>query len=100
MADVGEVIDYKFTVTNTGNITLHEVGVNDVDANVTVTGAVITGIAPGTFDDMSWAGSYAIVQADVDAGFHENDAVATALEANAVSGTVHTVLADLFPLSA
>ena len=100
VADVGEVIDYKFTITNTGNITLHDVGVNDVDANVTVTGAVIAGIAPGTFDDMSWAGSYAIVQADVDAGFHENDAVATALEANAVSGTVHTALADLFPLSA
>ena len=38
-ADVGETINYTFTVTNEGNVTLHDVVVTDLVGGVTVVGA-------------------------------------------------------------
>ncbi|MBY6020897.1 hypothetical protein KUV24_04710, partial [Nitratireductor sp. DP7N14-4] len=56
-ADKNETIDYRFTVTNTGNVTLSEIAVEDSKAEIT--------------------GSYTIRQADIDAGSFENVATAT-----------------------
>jgi uncharacterized repeat protein (TIGR01451 family) len=99
VADAGDTIDFSFAVMNGGNVTLHDIGVADLDGAVAVTGSTITALAPGATDSTSWSGSYVIQQIDVDAGFHDNTAVANGTEASASSGTVHVVLADLMPLA-
>jgi uncharacterized repeat protein (TIGR01451 family) len=98
VADAGDVIDYSFTVNNTGNVTLHNIGVNDLDGAVTVTGSIISSLAVGASDSTSWHGSYEIKALDVSNGYYDNTAVATAEEASASAGTVHTTLPTLFEL--
>ena len=73
-ADVGETIEYSFTVFNLGNITLSNITVTD--PLVSVIGGPIT-LAPGITDGTSFTASYTITQADIDAGFVENQATAT-----------------------
>ncbi|MCV0377796.1 hypothetical protein [Nitratireductor sp.] len=73
-ADKNETIDYRFTVTNTGNVTLSEIVVEDSKAEIT--GSPIVSLAPGD-SDTSVTGSYTIRQADIDAGSFENVATAT-----------------------
>ncbi len=94
VADVGDVIDYGFTLHNGGNVTLHHLGVSDADSQVTVTGTLID-LAAGATDTTSWAGSYVINAVDVAAGYKDNTAVAAADEISVSSGTVHAVLAML-----
>ena len=77
-ADVGELITYTFVVTNTGEVTL---------SNITVADPKVTDIAyvSGDLNDdgllqltETWAysGTYAVTQADIDAGFVYNLATA------------------------
>ncbi|MBW8384425.1 MAG: hypothetical protein K0M69_18125, partial [Youngiibacter sp.] len=73
MADPGELINYTFTVTNTGNVTLHNVTVTD--PKVTVVGGPTT-LDIGEVDSTTFTGSYAITQADIDAGSVYNMATA------------------------
>ncbi|WPZ13360.1 hypothetical protein T8J41_14510 [Nitratireductor rhodophyticola] len=75
-ADAGEVINYTFTVENTGNVTLSDVAVTDTKA--TISGSPIATLAPGEIDTSSVTGVYTITQADVDAGTVDNVAAATA----------------------
>ncbi|MGI6325981.1 MAG: DUF7507 domain-containing protein [Saccharofermentanales bacterium] len=86
-ADVGELITYTFTVTNVGNISLSNITVTDSKAGVTVTPKLgADGIhnigdldLDGKLDlDEAWiyTGSYAVTQADIDAGFVYNTATA------------------------
>jgi len=51
---VGETITYHFTVTNTGNVTLH--GVTVTDPKVTVTGGPTT-LDVGEADNTTFSGS-------------------------------------------
>ncbi|MFC1893291.1 DUF4382 domain-containing protein [Chloroflexota bacterium] len=74
-AQVGETINYDFTVTNTGNVTLTNVTVTD--PNVTVSGGPIASLAPGASDSTTFTASYTITQADIDAGSVDNTATAT-----------------------
>ena len=73
-ADVGETIDYSFSVFNLGNVTLSNINVTD--PLVSVVGGPIT-LAPGATDATSFTATYIITQADIDAGFVENQATAT-----------------------
>ena len=73
VAQVGETITYTFTVTNTGNVTLTNVTVTD--PKVTVIGGPIT-LAPGASDSTTFAGTYTLTQADIDAGQVPNTATA------------------------
>lgn len=78
--EVGDVITYSFLVTNTGTVTLHDVGVADqlhapATPEIDVTCPETT-LAPG--ESMTCTGSpYVAKQADVDAGTIDNDATAT-----------------------
>ena len=82
-ADVGELVNYVITVFNDGNVTLHDVEVND-----TVLGGPLSGPASGDADNdglldvgetWTYNASYEITQDDIDAGTVHNDATATAL---------------------
>ena len=73
-ADVGETIDYNFIVFNLGNVVLTNVMVTD--PLVSVLGGPIT-LGPDTTDGTTFTAIYTITQADIDAGFVQNQATAT-----------------------
>jgi uncharacterized repeat protein (TIGR01451 family) len=92
LANPGETVSYSFSETNTGNMTLHGVAVSDQGSGVTVSGSPIASLAPGASDGTTFAGSYAITQADIDAGFKDNTARATSDNATSAPATAHVVL--------
>ncbi len=69
----GGTIDYTLVVTNTGNVTLDPVSVDDPLVNPVNCPA--TALAPGT--SMTCTASYTLTQADVDVGIVDNTATAT-----------------------
>ena len=86
-ADIGEVVDYKITVTNTGDITLHNVSI--VDELLGLNESLDT-LAPGAAQEIY--GSYGPVT-EGDAPAVVNVATAVADEAGPVSDdhTVHVI---------
>ena len=80
IANPGDVISYSFTVTNTGNVTLSNVTVNDAQAGVT--NCVIGAMAPLAVDSSTCSGTYALTQADVDAGQVDNQAFVNGTDPN------------------
>ena len=74
MADVGETITYTFTVTNTGNVTLTDVTIDD--PLVDVDGGPIT-LAPGQSDSTTFTATYTITAQDLEAGQVVNQATAS-----------------------
>ncbi|MDC1298993.1 hypothetical protein N8Z64_05495, partial [Pseudomonadales bacterium] len=90
--DVGDVITYTYVATNSGNVTLTNVVVSETQADFTGTGTLPSpAYASGgsdqdsdsAMDDLAvvesvtWRATYALTQADIDAGFIENQAKAT-----------------------
>ena len=75
---VGDLIDYELMVTNTGNLPLTNVTLSDpsLASVVCLSGNPIPSLAAGASETCT--GSYAITQADIDAGSKENTASATA----------------------
>ena len=71
---VGEVITYDIVITNTGNVTIDNLVVTDALAD-TVSAPSATTLAPGAMATAT--ATYAITQADIDAGSFTNVAVAT-----------------------
>ncbi len=78
VASVGDVVTYTFAVTNTGNVTLHNVTVTDTDLpGLTLTGGPIANLAPGQTDSTTYSATYKLVQADVNNAKVSNQATAT-----------------------
>ena len=90
-ADPGDVITYTYTVTNTGPATLYDVTVTENGGSFTGSGTLPTPVydAGGTDEDgqgdiadllpgatLTYTATYMITQADIDAGFVENQATA------------------------
>lgn len=73
----GDVISYTFTVRNEGNVTLTNVTLTDVLPGMVLSGGPIASIAVGGVDTATFTGSYAITQADIDAGRVDNTATVT-----------------------
>ncbi|KAA3641826.1 MAG: DUF11 domain-containing protein [Armatimonadetes bacterium] len=76
--DAGDTINYTFTVTNTGNVTLRNVDITDEVIDADVVGDPIPALAPGESDSTTFTATYVITQADIEAGSFENCATATA----------------------
>ena len=70
----GSTIAYSFVVTNTGNVTLTGIAINDANLDAAATCAVTT-LAPGASTTCS--GTHTITQAEVNAGTVDNSATAT-----------------------
>ncbi len=91
--NVGSVITYNIYVTNSGNVTLNNINVTDNNASI-VSGNPISTLEPGQTEIV--VATHTITQADIDAGFVSNSAVAvTDFNGTAVSD----VSDDTDPLS-
>ncbi|MDH5833569.1 DUF7507 domain-containing protein [Luteimonas kalidii] len=79
---VGATVTYSFLVTNTGNVTLDAVAIDETAFSGTGTVSAIscpqTTLAPGASTTCS--GTYAVTQPDLDAGQIDNTAVTTGTE--------------------
>ena len=90
--DVGDVITYTYVATNSGNVTLTNVSIAETQADFTGTGTLPSPVyasggsdqdSDSATDDLAvgesvtWTATYALTQADVNAGFVENQAKAT-----------------------
>jgi uncharacterized repeat protein (TIGR01451 family) len=72
----GATIDYSFLVTNTGNVAISDVAVNDPLPGVTPVDCPVTTLAPGI--STTCTASYVTTQADVDTGSVFNSSTASA----------------------
>jgi len=71
--DVGQVLHYTITATNTGNVTLQGVVVTDAQVkDLDCTPATPVDLAPG--EKIECTASHTTTQADLDAGFYLNEA--------------------------
>jgi uncharacterized repeat protein (TIGR01451 family) len=76
----GDVIAYRFTVTNTGTVTLTNVAVNDTvappsdPANLSPVTCPVTTLAPGA--STTFTATYTVTQADLNHGSADNTATA------------------------
>ena len=103
--NVGDIVPYTFMVTNSGNTTL-TTPVKVVDAKVPTVvcdtfptaGGAIAPLAPGA--KLRCTGSYTLTQADLDAGFVDNTALATSTPfISAPTPTVRTPIPQVRSLS-
>lgn len=76
----GDTISYAFRVTNVGNVTLTNVTLTDTIGGVTISGGPIASLAPAEVDSTTFTGSYAVTQADIDAGEFTNTATVNTTE--------------------
>ena len=85
-ADVGELITYTFVVTNTGNVTLNNVTVTDPLPGlsaITFDGGDTDGDGELDVDEIwTYSATYAVTQADIDAGNVVNTATADSDESD------------------
>jgi len=84
---VGDVVDYEYVVTNTGNVSVSAVSVSD--DKIASVSCPAGALAPT--ESVTCTASYTVVQADLDAGFVTNNAQATAAP---VLGTAPTAPAS------
>ncbi len=85
--DPGDVVNYAFAVTNTGNTTLRDVRVTD--ANAVVSGGPIPALAPGATNSKTFTATHRVTGADAAAGKVVNSARASA------RGPNNTVVSDV-----
>ncbi len=85
----GEVISYSFEVTNTGNVTVDDIAIDETAFSGTGTVSAITcpvtTLAPG--EQTTCTATYTVTQADVDAGEITNTAEATGMRPDGVPVT-------------
>ncbi|MBW1641063.1 DUF11 domain-containing protein, partial [Microbacterium resistens] len=78
-AEVGQVVTYRFDVTNTGNVTLSDVTVDDVDftgsGSLSAIDCPQTSLAGG--EAMTCTATYEVTQEDIDNGAIDNAATAS-----------------------
>ena len=91
-ATVGATITYKFTVINTGGVTLHNIDISD--AGATKSGGPIVSLPPGLSDTTTFTASHVLTGPEIASGSYTNTATATATPSPAgpITGSATTTL--------
>ena len=76
IAQIDETIRYSFTVTNTGNVRVSNITINDPLPGIVISGGPID-LNPGGIDSDTFTATYTLTQADLDNGGVTNQATAT-----------------------
>jgi hypothetical protein len=85
---VGETIAYSYLVTNTGNVTLKTVSVDDPTlGSVTCPAPAAPGLAPGGSETCTGDTPHTVTQADVDAGKVVDTATSSGVSTQNIPGT-------------
>ncbi len=96
--NVGDIIEYTFTIINTGDEILTDITVTDLLAGVNLTGSSFT-LAPGEENDTNFSAIYTITAADITNGQVINQAmvIATTPTGNSISDDSDdpNILADI-----
>ncbi len=96
VTDAGDTINYAFTLTNAGNVTLTNINVNDpLVSVVSATGSAIASLAPGASDSTTFTAGYVITPADVTAGGVQNSADTAGTPPNLPNGTPVAPVTDV-----
>ena len=90
--DVGETIDFSAFVTNTGNVTLTNIAISDLDGTI-IWGPAIASLAPTASDTMD--GNHTIVDGETEIDETE---IGQSDQVGNVLVPVHVEFADLSPL--
>lgn len=92
ITDAGDTVFYSFVVLNTGNLTLDQVEISDLDAlmDVTTIGPILPKVSDATL-----SASYVLTQSDLDAGEFENSATAIATLPDWQDGTARDPIEDI-----
>ena len=99
-ADVGDVINYTFRLTNTGNVTLTGISLSNVSGGITLAGGPsLATLAPGAVNTTAFTGSYTLTQADIDAGVFDNQVQANSTAPVCTSATPASTAAESIPLT-
>ena len=97
-AKVGDTIGYSYTVTNTGNVDLTSVTVDDpTNDPVTCPTLIAPGLAPGASLICTADNPYTVTQADVDAGNVTDTAIANGTDAQGVKSPPSSAATDTIP---
>ena len=72
---VDETVSYIFSVTNTGNVTLYNITIEDPLPGIDIQGGPIDSLEPGVTDNTTFTATYAITQEDINAGQVINQAI-------------------------
>ena len=91
---LGDVINYSFTVSNTGNVPLTAVSISDPLLGANLTGGPIS-LGIGASDATTFKGTYTITQADIIAGGVQNTATASGTPPNLPNGNSATPVTDV-----
>ena len=91
---LGDVINYTFTVSNTGNVPLTAVSISDPLLGTNLTGGPVS-LAVGASDATTFKGTYTITQADINAGGVQNTATASGTPPNLPNGNPATPVTDV-----
>ena len=84
-ADVGETISYNFKVTNTGNLILFNITLEDPLPGVVVQGGPIASLNPGQIDATTFTATYTLTLADIDAQRVVNQATVRSITADNIA---------------
>jgi uncharacterized repeat protein (TIGR01451 family) len=68
--DAGDQVTYTFSITNTGNVTLDTIVINDAKLGISGATCTLSSLAPGA--STSCTDTYTLLQADIDAGEVDN----------------------------
>ncbi|MET3020778.1 gliding motility-associated C-terminal domain-containing protein, partial [Flavobacterium hydatis] len=82
-AQAGETITYNFVVTNTGNVALTKILVEDPLTGIIMTGNSID-LEVGEEDITSFVGVYSLSQSDINSGSISNQAIVTGTSPNGI----------------
>ncbi|MDR6845684.1 gliding motility-associated C-terminal domain-containing protein [Flavobacterium granuli] len=93
IANIGDVVNYTFTITNTGNGVLGDIKIKD--DNVPAVRGVLSALAAGASDGITFTAVYPITDADIALGYVYNSALASAI--SSANATVTALSEDPTP---